>query len=113
MSGDNQRPEYDEVSAMIALAVTLGVEESAVEADRLGLSTYESLERARERFDAERILIVTQKYHLYRALYVAEQMGMEAYGLSADVRGYRGQILRDVREVAARCKDFILVHWMK
>lgn len=108
MSGDNQHPDYDEVSAMVTLAMTLGANETAIETDRLGLSTYESIRRACELYGAERMVIVTQEYHLYRALYIAEQMGIDAYGVSADVRSYRGQLLRDVREVAARCKDFLV-----
>lgn len=108
MSGDNQRPDYDEVSAMVTLAVELGADEANIETDRLGLSTYESIRRACELYGVERMVIVTQEYHLYRALYIAEQMGIDAYGVSADVRSYRGQLLRDVREVAARCKDFLV-----
>ncbi len=112
MSGDNQRPEYDEVSAMVALACDkFGVDVARVETDRLGLSTYESVDRAVALYGAERIVIVTQEYHLYRALYIAERMGLDAYGVSADVRTYRGQILRDFREIAARCKDFLLVQF--
>lgn len=111
MSGDNQNPDYDEVSAMVALAVELGVEEALIETDRLGLSTYESVTRARDLYDAKRIVIVTQEYHLYRALYIAEQMGIEPFGVSADVRTYRGQTFREVREILARCKDFLLVQF--
>ena len=109
MSGDNARPEYDEVSAMVALACDkFGLDAAHIETDRLGLSTYESIERAATLYGTERMIIVTQEYHLYRALYIAEQLGIEAYGVSADIRTYRGQILRDVREIAARCKDFVL-----
>jgi vancomycin permeability regulator SanA len=111
MSGDNQRPDYDEVSAMVALAVELGAEEALVETDRLGLSTYESVTRAADLYDAERVVIVTQEYHLYRALYIAEQMGLDAYGVSADVRTYRGQTYRELREILARCKDFLQVQF--
>lgn len=52
------------------------------------------------------MIIVTQEYHLYRALYIAHQLGVDAYGVSADLRTYGGQSKRDVREVLARCKDF-------
>ena len=109
MSGDNQRPEYDEVGAMVTLAVELGTDVSVIETDRLGLSTYESIARAAALYGVEHMVIVTQQYHLYRALYIAEQMGIEAYGVSADVRTYRGQTMRDAREVLARCKDFFAV----
>ena len=49
---------------------------------------------------------MTQEYHLYRALFIAERLGVEAYGVNADLRTYRGQTARDVREILARCKDF-------
>ena len=111
MSGDNQRPDYDEVSAMVALAVELGEDEALIETDRLGLSTYESVTRAEGLYDAERVVIVTQEYHLYRALYIAEQMGLDAYGVSADVRTYRGQTYRELREILARFKDFLQVQF--
>lgn len=110
MSGDNQHESYNEVAAMVSLAVSLDVSEERIETDRLGLSTYESLSRAKELYGAKKIVIVTQRYHLYRALYIADQLGMEAYGVSADVRSYRGQTYRDVREIAARCKDFLQLH---
>ena len=109
MSGDNQSPDYDEVSAMVALAAQLGESEDGIQTDRLGLSTYESLARARALYEGKRVIIVTQEYHLYRALYIAEQMGFDAFGVSADVRSYRGQTYRELREILARCKDFVKV----
>ena len=77
--------------------------------DHAGFSTYESLYRAKEIFGAERILIVTQAYHMYRALYIAHELGLEAWGVSADRHTYRGQFYRDLREIAARFKDFFSV----
>ena len=58
-------------------------------------------------FQAEKILIVTQKYHLYRAVYDARALGLDAYGVASDPRSYAGQIYRDIREILARNKDFI------
>ena len=75
--------------------------------DHAGFSTYESLYRAKEIFCVEKMIIVTQEYHLYRALYIAEQLGIEAYGVASDQHVYGGQVMRDIREVAARCKDFM------
>ena len=109
MSGDNQHEDYNEVAAMVDLATSLSVPSEDIETDRWGLSTYGSLARAKEQYGARRIVIVTQQYHLYRALYIAEQLGLDAYGVSADVRIYRGQLYREIREVAARCKDFLVV----
>ena len=74
--------------------------------DHAGFSTYESMYRARDIFGAKRIIIVTQEYHLYRALYDAESLGLEAYGVAADGRRYSGQLYRDFREILARGKDF-------
>lgn len=109
MSGDHGRTEYDEVSCMLSLALEDGVPAEDVFLDHAGFSTYESLVRAKEVFGAERLVIVTQEYHLYRALYIAEKLGMEAVGVPADLRSYRGQLMRDVREAAARAKDVLAV----
>ena len=75
--------------------------------DHAGFSTYESMYRARDIFQAERIVVVTQEYHMYRALYNAGQMGMDAYGVASDPRKYGGQKIRDAREMLARTKDFL------
>jgi vancomycin permeability regulator SanA len=74
--------------------------------DHAGFSTYESMYRAKEIFQAKKVIIVTQQYHLYRAIYIAESLGLEAYGVAADYRSYYGQTKRDIREVLARVKDF-------
>lgn len=105
MSGDHGRAGYNEVGVMKSFAVAEGIADSDVFMDHAGFSTYESLYRARDVFGAEKIVIVTQEYHLYRALYVAEQLGLEAYGVSADLRTYVGQPIRELREIAARVKD--------
>jgi len=106
MSGDHGRADYDEVDAMKAYAVECGVPSSAVFMDHAGFSTYESLYRARDIFQAHRVLIVTQEYHLYRALYVARALGLDAYGLAADIRTYPGMLKFAAREILARDKDF-------
>jgi vancomycin permeability regulator SanA len=106
MSGDHGREDYDEVNAMRAFAAERGVPAEDVFMDHAGFSTYESLYRAKEIFGADKIVIVTQEYHLYRALYIADALGIEAYGVSADPRTYRNQWAREIREVMARCKDF-------
>ena len=108
MSGDHKDETYNEVGAMESYAVGLGVDGAAIMCDHKGFSTYESVERAKNEFGAEKIIIVSQKYHLYRALYIADKLGIEAYGVSADLNEYRGQSVRDLREVAARVKDLFL-----
>ena len=105
MSGDHGQKEYDEVNVMKSCAIDAGVPSEDVFMDHAGFSTYESIFRAKEIFGADKIVIVTQGYHLYRALYIANALGIEAYGVSADLRTYYGQTKRDVREVLARAKD--------
>ena len=107
MSGDHGGKDYNEVDAMKQYAVDAGVAASDVFMDHAGFSTYESMYRAKEVFGAKKIIIVTQKYHLYRAIYIAQALGLEAYGVDCDYRTYSGQFHRDVREILARNKDFL------
>ncbi len=106
MSGDHGREEYNEVETMKAYAVDAGVPSADVFMDHAGFSTYESMYRARDVFGAKKIVVVTQEYHLYRALYIAERLGLEAYGVASDYETYYGQVKRDAREVLARVKDY-------
>lgn len=108
VSGDHGRVEYDEVTAMKDYAVAQGVSIVEVFMDHAGFSTYDSLYRARDVFGAKKIVIATQRYHLYRALYIAEKLGLEAYGIAADLRTYGGETHAEIREIAARNKDFIM-----
>ena len=107
MSGDHGRKGYDEVNVMKKFAVDRGIPSEDVFMDHAGFSTYESMYRAKEIFKAEKILIVTQDYHLYRAIYDARALGLEAYGVASNPRSYGGQLYRDIREILARNKDFI------
>lgn len=107
MSGDHGREEYDEVNIMKDFAIDKGVKSEDIFMDHAGFSTYESIYRAKEIFEAKKIIIVTQSYHLYRALYIANSLGIEAYGVSADLRTYTNQLSREIREIVARDKDFI------
>ena len=112
MSGDHGTKYYDEVDAMKRYAIDAGIPSEDVFMDHAGFSTYETVYRAKEIFGAEKIVIVTQQYHLYRAMYIAKAMGMEVYGVAADYRQYSGQFARDVREVLARVKDFgMTIFW--
>ena len=106
MSGDHGRTDYDEVNVMKTYAVDAGIPSSNVFMDHAGFSTYESLYRTRDIFQAKKIIIVTQQYHLHRALYIANALGLEAYGVAADYRAYAGQARYDLREFLARNKDF-------
>ncbi len=108
MSGDHGRKNYDEVNTMKQFAIDNGIPSENIFMDHAGFSTYESMYRARDIFRAEKIIIVTQEYHLYRALYVAKALGLEAYGVPSDPREYAGQEYREVREILARAKDFFM-----
>jgi vancomycin permeability regulator SanA len=106
MTGDHGREVYDEVNYMLDKAEEHGIDRKDVFTDHAGFSTYESIYRAKEIFGAERVIIVTQEYHIYRALYLAEKLGIEAYGVSASLHGYGSQDYQDFRESLARVKDF-------
>lgn len=107
MSGDNGQAYYDEVNVMKNYAIAAGVPSEDIFMDHAGFSTYESVYRAQAIFGVERMIVVTQKYHLYRALYIAQAFGMEAYGVDGAYRNYHGQLYRDIREILARDKDFV------
>ena len=107
MSGDHQSDDYNEVAAMQKVAVDEGVPSENILLDDLGLSTYESVYRAKEVFGFNKILIVTQDYHLPRALFIAKQLGLDACGVASNPRSYTNQFFRNVREIFARSKDFI------
>lgn len=106
MSGDHGSEDYDEVNIMKSFAVDIGVPDSDIFMDHAGFSTYDTIYRAKEIFEADSIIIVSQEYHLYRALYIAERLGVKAVGVSADLNTYRGQTKRELREILARDKDF-------
>lgn len=107
MSGDHGKEDYDEVNIMKEYAIQKGVESENIFMDHAGFSTYESIYRAKEIFGAKKIVIVTQKYHLYRALYIANKFSVEAYGVNSDPRKYLGETGREIREILARNKDFV------
>ena len=107
MSGDHGREEYDEVNIMKEYAIEKGVPSEDIFMDHAGFSTYESIYRAKEIFGADNIVIVTQEYHLYRALYIADKLDVNASGVNSDPRKYSGQTFRELREILARNKDFI------
>jgi len=111
LSGDNGTVEYNEVQAMkdymLKQGGEAGLEPANIYLDYAGFSTYSSAVRSKDIFGAKRIIIVTQRYHLYRALFIAKMIGLDAYGVAAeDIPN--GQALRDAREVPARVKDFFL-----
>ena len=106
VSGDHGQEDYDEVNVMKNYCIENGVKSEDVFMDHAGFSTYESVWRAKEIFGVKKMVIATQEYHLYRALYIADALDIDAIGVDAALRGYRGEFWRISRELMARCKDF-------
>lgn len=106
VSGDHRERSYDEPNAMRRYLEAHGVPPSAIFMDHAGLDTYSSVWRAKHVFGVERVIVVTQDFHLPRALYVARSLGMTAEGASADLRAYRGIAWQNVRETMSRTKAF-------
>ena len=107
VSGDHGQTNYDEVNAMKNYLIDKGIPSEDIFMDHAGFSTYDSVYRAKEIFCLSKMVIVTQKYHLYRALYVTKSLEIEAYGVPTDDIKYYGQFSRDIREFIARNKEFI------
>ena len=106
VSGDHEYKDYDEVNVMKNYLKENGIPSEDIFMDHAGLSSYDSIYRAKKIFKTDKVIIVTQKYHLYRPLYIAKSIDLNAYGVSANKREYMNQTKRDIREIAARIKDF-------
>lgn len=112
MSGDHGRKEYDEVNVMKRYAIDEGIPSEDIFMDHAGFETYDTMYRAKEIFGVKKVVIVTQKYHLYRALYIAKSLGLEAYGVSSDLRYYsKKMVYWKFREYIARVKAFGKCIW--
>lgn len=107
VSGDHGRVEYDEVNSMRKYLQDNGVKREDIFMDHAGFNTYDSLYRARDIFLVKKAIIVTQEFHLIRALYIADKLGLEAYGVKSDVRTYPGIAYNYTREVGSRTKAFL------
>ena len=107
VTGDHTKEDYDEVTIMKNYLLENNIPEEKIIMDPAGESTYDSIFRVQKQLKAKKIIIVSQKYHLYRALYIANSLGIEAYGVPADDIKYKGATYREVREILARNKDFI------
>lgn len=106
LSGDNGQTNYNEVAAMQKYVLDKDVPGRDVFLDHAGFSTYDTMFRAKEVFQVNSAVVVTQRYHLHRTLYVGDKMGIKVYGGAADQKRYVGQERRDAREILAREKDF-------
>lgn len=103
-SGRHDREDYDEVNAMRRYAMERGVPAADIFLDHAGFTTYQTLYRARAVFRVERALIVSQRYHLYRALYIAGALGIAAKGVASDLRPYVNIDWYRLRDFFARIK---------
>jgi vancomycin permeability regulator SanA len=107
MSGDNRTLDYNEPQVMINYAIAQGVSALDLQADYAGRRTYDTCYRAKYIFGIEKAVLITQDFHLPRALYTCNSLGIESIGYSADINQYQDQDLFAVRDFAAT----ILAYW--
>ena len=106
MSGDGTHQERNEVAVMKNYAIKQGIPEENIITDHYGLSTYDTIKNMKETYKLNKIVLVTQKYHLYRALYISDKYNIDSYGSPSDLRKHNGVLYREARELLARTKDF-------
>ena len=107
ITGDHMNDYYDEVTVMKNYLLEHGIPEEDIITDNYGISTYDSIYRVKNVYKSNKVVIVSQRYHLYRALFLSDNLDLESYGVEADLRYYYGQWYREIREILARNKDFI------
>ena len=106
LSGDNGTEHHNEIHVMLKYAKEAGIPDKDIFCDHAGFSTYDSMYRAGSIFNARRVIVVTQTYHQYRALYIGDKLGLDVMGVASDQETYFGQSFRESREILARIKDF-------
>ncbi|HEY4001277.1 MAG TPA: ElyC/SanA/YdcF family protein [Candidatus Xenobia bacterium] len=107
MSGDHGRTDYDEVNAMRRFAEKAGVPPQDIFMDHAGFNTHDTMARARQVFCVQSATVVTQSFHLARAVYLARAQGIDAYGVASDCYDYPHMSYYQCRDAAARCKAFL------
>lgn len=107
ITGDHMNDNYDEVTVMKNYLLEHGIPEEDIITDNYGISTYDSIYRVKNVYKSNKVVIVSQRYHLYRALFLSDNLDLESYGVEANLRYYYGQWYREIREILARNKDFI------
>ncbi len=108
VSGNPSESYNNEPEAMKNHLISLGVDSEDIITDNGGLSTYDTMSRASEVFNVKSAVVVSQEYHLYRAMYIGKERGIEIFGASATLGAYDNQFKYDLREYLARCKDFFM-----
>lgn len=106
VSGDHGQVDYDEVNTMRLYLEERGVPTEDIFMDHAGFDTYDSMYRARAVFEADDVIVVTQAFHLPRALWIAQRLGLQAQGVAADRHTYASEGYYELREAAARIKAF-------
>ncbi len=112
VSGDARHRSYNEPKAMYEYLIAHGVAPKDVIVDTSGRSTYETCLRAKEVFGLRRAILVSQGFHLSRALYIANQLGLDAVGMAGDMRTEQEIDYQGVREWAAELKAFLNLHFI-
>ena len=107
ITGDHMNDDYDEVTVMKNYLLEHGIPEEDIITDNYSISTYDSIYRVKNVYKSNKVVIVSQRYHLYRALFLSDNLDLESYGVEANLRYYYGQWYREIREILARNKDFI------
>ena len=107
VSGDSEHKDYDETTKMKEYLINNRIPEEDIVVDIYGLSTYDSIYRLKNVYNIDKVVIITQNYHLYRSLYIANSLGIDAYGIPSSGEDYFGQTTRELREILARNKDFL------
>ena len=107
ITGDHMNDDYDEVTVMKNYLLEHGIPEEDIITDNYGISTYDSIYRVKNVYKSNKVVVVSQRYHLYRALFLSDNLDLESYGVEANLRYYYGQWYREIREILARNKDFI------
>lgn len=114
VSGDNRTPEHNEPDVMKqTLIETFGIPEEAIFADYAGRRTYDTCRRAFELWGIDQAILVTQGYHLHRAIWTCEALGIESDGISATLQPYIKEMLFKVREVGAIYKAFVDLYFIE
>ena len=113
LSGDGVHPSYHEVDFMEQRLGELGVAEEAVLADPWGVRTLDSMIRARHVFDRGQLIIVSQRFHLHRAVFLAQAQGIDAFGFPAVDAGFAKTWHLHGREIAARAVAFADVYLLR
>ena len=112
VSGDNRTLEYNEPKAMADYLISHAVDQRDVVIDYAGRSTYETCKRAKEIFAVQRAILITQRTHLSRALFLANSLGLESFGVIADQQNYGGETsYQQMREVGASLKAVVNIYW--